>query len=262
MFPPGWQAVNAHKMMCISCRGSSLQLGVIARAAASSGPEIQTVANEGSQPAVQQTTDISGLWVRKGSPRGGQGRKLLGQGHPKLPWVGWGWLSHSAPKLGHGQGHPPPLGAQLGLPMELLLFCRAAGLHDQPGKLLWPRSCTSAPAAVSLGVHSLGLSRSCSFVLGPAKAGAGLCFRQLRGGEVGVGCSPPVWGGLPCQDTALEGAGSGRVPAALAKLGTAKAFLSGGGLELEPASFSLPKHLLSCTLPFPLPRSSSGHGNV
>lgn len=48
-----------------------------------------------------------------------------------------------------------------------------------------------------------------------------------------------------------RGAESGRVPVAWAKLGTAKAFLSGGGLELKLVSFFLPKHLLSCTLPFP-----------
>lgn len=99
-----------------------LQLGVIASAAASSGPETQTVANADSLPGAQQTTDISGLWVRKGSPRGGQWRELLGQGHPELPWVGWGWLSHSAPNLGHGQRtHPsggtagPPHGAAAAL---------------------------------------------------------------------------------------------------------------------------------------------------
>lgn len=38
--------------------------------------------------------------------------------------------------------------------------------------------------------------------VGPAKAEAGLCFRQLWGGKVAVGWSPPVWRGLPSQGTA------------------------------------------------------------
>lgn len=48
----------------------------------------------------------------------------------------------------------------------------------------------------------------------------------------------------------------------LAKLGTAKSFLSGGRLELQLVSLLLPKHLLSCALPFPRPAGSSDHRNI
>lgn len=40
--------------MWISCVGSRLQLRAVSKAAMSSGPEIQTKANEDSQPGVQQ----------------------------------------------------------------------------------------------------------------------------------------------------------------------------------------------------------------
>lgn len=204
---------------------------------------------------------FQGFALGKGHPEEGSEGNCCDRGTPGCS--GWG-CSTDLQSLAHEeQSDPPPLGAQLGLPMELLLFCRAAGLQNQPGKLLWERFCTSAPAAARrFGVHSLGLSQSCRFVLGPEKAE--LCFRQLWvGGWLWGGHSSLDGSPIPGHSSvAPEGARSGRVPAALAKLGTAKAFLSGGGLELKPASFSLPKHLLSCTIPFPLLCSISGHRNV
>lgn len=76
------------------------------------------------------------------------------------------------------------------------------------------------------------------------KGGFWLVTSALEGSPIpGYNCAAQhPWGGE-----------SGRAPAAPAKLGTAKASLSGGGLELRLVCFSLPEHLLSCTsLPPPL----------
>lgn len=134
--------------------------------------------------------------------------------HPELLWAGWGWFSHSAHE---GQRHPPPPRAQLGLPKELLVLCRAAGLQNQPEKLLWERFCTSAPAAARrAGVHSLGLSQSCRFAWGQQRQRQG-----CASGSSGVGRC--LWGGP------LQSGGVSHPRAQLGGPGGSREWASAGG---------------------------------
>lgn len=108
----------------------------------------------------------------------------------------------------------------------------------------------------SLSVPSLGLSQSCSFVWGQQRQG---CVS----GSFGVGTW--LWGAhLQSGGVSHPGTQPWKEPG----VGECRRLwlswelqkLLCPELELKAASFSLPKHLLSCTLP--LPCSISGHGNV
>ena len=74
-------------------------------------------------------------------------------------------------------------------------------------------------------------------------------------GRVGFRQSSLVWRDLPSQGVAVQpctpGEGNQEWASACGSGQAAKAFLSGGGLELKLVSYFLPKHLLSCTLPSP-----------
>lgn len=209
-----------------------------------------------------QTTDTSELALGKGRPEEGSGGSWCARSTPSCSGRGG---DGSPTRLMRDRGTHHPRGhswasprscwccaEQLGCKTSQESSCGRGSAHQpllQPGVLeftVWV-----SPRAAGLRGASKGRGRA--------------VLQAALGWEGGCGVVPSGPEGSPIpghSSVAPEGAGSGRVLAARAKLRTAKAFLSGGRLKLKPASFSLPKHLLSCALPSPLPCSISGHGNV